>query len=107
MADAEEFICFREGAEMNIEDKLFLDKFNPDSHEHSHLKIIDQEVCRNCKDMPCTAFCPARTYKYENDNLLVSYENCLECGSCHIGCPDKNIEWEYPRPGFGVSYRYG
>lgn len=92
---------------MTIEDKLFLNKFNPDSQEHCHLKIIDNGVCKQCKDRPCTLFCPAQIYKYEDEKLLVSYENCLECGSCRIGCPEKNIDWEYPRAGFGVSYRYG
>jgi ferredoxin like protein len=95
-------------SKVRIEDKLFLVKFKPD-HE-SHLVIIDQETClHKCKDRPCTVFCPAHVYEWEeaNNKITVGFENCLECGACRIGCPHQNIEWRYPRGGFGVSYKYG
>lgn len=92
---------------MNIEEKLSLIRFNPDGKEHPHLKIIDERKCRDCKDKPCVNFCPAHTYEVEKEKLTISYENCLECGSCRIACPQKNIDWQYPRAGFGVTYRYG
>ncbi|MCL5263980.1 MAG: 4Fe-4S dicluster domain-containing protein [Chloroflexi bacterium] len=93
---------------VRIEDKLYLVRFKPD-HE-AHLVIIDQEVCRsNCKDRPCTFFCPARVYEWEdaNNKITVGFENCLECGACRIGCPHQNIEWRYPRGGFGVAFKFG
>lgn len=88
-----------------VEDKLFTLKFKPD--EHSHLEIKDQEACKNCARKACTTFCPAQVYKYEDDKLMVSYENCLECGCCRIACSQQNINWRYPRGGFGVTFRYG
>ena len=39
--------------------------------------------------------------------LVVSYENCIECGAARMLCPYNNIEWHPPRGGFGVSYKYG
>ena len=43
----------------------------------------------------------------EEEALEVAYENCLECGDCQIVCPYDNIDWSYPRGGFGVAYKYG
>jgi ferredoxin like protein len=31
----------------------------------------------------------------------------LECGTCRIACPHSALEWEYPRSGFGVQFRFG
>ena len=91
---------------MKIEDKLFLDRFRV--HEESHLRIIDGAYCRDqCPDQPCLHFCPANVYRLEKDHIVVAYEGCLECGSCRIGCPFGNVEWRYPRGGFGVQYRFG
>lgn len=93
----------REG--MRLEDKLFLNRFNADSV--SHLKIISREVCLGCRFKPCTMFCSAGVYKWEEDRITIAYEGCLECGTCRIGCPYANIQWDYPRGGFGISYKYG
>lgn len=93
---------------VRIEDKLYLVRFKPD-HE-PHLVIIDQETCKSkCQGRPCTFFCPARVYEWEeaNEKITVGFENCLECGACRIGCPQQNIEWRYPRGGYGVAIKYG
>jgi len=92
---------------MTIEDRLFLDKFKADTK--AHLKIIDPKLCQKCKDRQCTYCCPAHVYILEEDgSIRVSYEGCLECGTCRIICQEfKNIEWKYPRGGFGIIYRYG
>jgi ferredoxin like protein len=95
---------------LTLEDKLYLVKFKPD--EESHLVIKDAKVCADCckgKPGACTNFCPAGVYKFDEGNnaIIVNYEECFECGSCRISCPFGNIEWRYPRGGFGVQYRYG
>lgn len=92
---------------MRIEEKLFTVGFKPDESA-SHLVVRSQEVClRACEKKYCTLFCPAQVYKWEADRLAVGYEGCLECGACRIGCPFGNIDWRYPRGGFGLQYRYG
>lgn len=88
---------------VNIEDKLFLNRFVVDTIPH--LVIKDQNVCRECKDKPCLNFCPARVYEWKEDHITVGYEGCLECGACRIACPFNNIAWDFPRGGFGVQYR--
>jgi len=90
---------------MNIEDKLFLDKFVPD--EKSHIEIVDQSVCARCPEKWCTHVCPAAVYSWDGEKTVVSYENCIECGACRMICPYNNIACVMPRGGFGVQYRYG
>lgn len=92
---------------MKLEDKLYLDKFVWD--EQSHIEIVSQDVCRACPDKPCTIVCPAEVYHWdaENQQTVVSYENCIECGACRVICPYNNISCVMPRGGFGVQYKYG
>lgn len=96
------------GDDVELEDKLFLIRFTPD--EKSHLVVTDPKVCRQrCAGKNCTAFCPAGVYKWmpKEQLLIVSYEDCVECGACRISCPFGNVDWRYPRGGYGVSYKYG
>ena len=84
-------------------EKLFLVRFKTDTE--SHLKV-DPEKCRPCKNKNCIYICPADVYKMdEKENITISYEACLECGTCRIAC--EFIEWQNPKGGFGVCYRYG
>jgi ferredoxin like protein len=88
-----------------VEPKLFLARYKRD--DISHLTIKDNSVCLKCTRKPCIIVCPADVYKFEEDRLIVSYDNCVECGSCFIICPYENIEFRYPRWGKGIGYRYG
>lgn len=89
----------------SIQDKLAVMKYN--CAESSHL-IVDQEKCSKCKDKTCTYICPANVYTYDTETkeILVSYENCLECGACRIACPKHVINWEYPPSGCGVVLKH-
>jgi len=89
-----------------LEDKLFLLKFKPD--EHSHITILNNDTCINhCDEKWCTHTCPADVYHWEGDHIVVSYENCIECGACRMICPYGNIDCTMPRGGFGVQYKFG
>ena len=90
---------------LTLEDKIFLVKI--EKFRESHLKILDQRVCRDCEKRECTNTCPVTTYTWEEDHIGVAYENCYECGTCRLACPYDNISWEYPPGGFGVEFRYG
>ncbi len=91
---------------MKIEDQLFLDRFHV--HEEPHLRIVDGGVCRDkCPDQACLYICPAYVYRLEKDHISVNYEGCLECGTCRIGCPHLNIDWRFPRGGYGVGHKFG
>ncbi len=91
---------------MKIEDLIYLDRHKVD--EESHLRIKNPEACmKECKDQACLYFCPAYVYRLEGDHISVNYEGCLECGSCRVTCSKLNIEWRYPRGGYGISHKFG
>lgn len=89
------------------EARLYLSRFKAD--EESHIRIRDQELCRRCPEKWCNYICPSVVYQYDDGAELnrVAWEGCVECGTCRIGCPYRNIDWEYPRGGFGIQHRYG
>ncbi len=85
----------------SIQNKLATVKYNCDDNTHL---IVNQEKCAKCKDKVCTYICPAGVYSVDENTgeIVVQYENCLECGACRIACPKKSIDWNYPHAGCGV-----
>ena len=74
----------------------------------SHLKIKNHDVCKTCSGHGCLYFCPVGVYTMSADGKIqISYQSCIECGSCRIRCEKDNIEWKNPRGGFGVAYKFG
>ncbi|KPV45780.1 ferredoxin family protein [Alicyclobacillus ferrooxydans] len=90
-----------------IEERLYTIRYKAD--DKSHLIITDHNVCENCRDKPCNHFCPSDVYLWHDVERMtsVAYENCIECGTCRLACPYYNIEWVYPKGGYGITYRYG
>jgi len=84
-----------------IEEELAVNNYAIDEEE-SHLKIKKMDNCRHCDDRPCIRICPAAVYDWEEEQLTVRYRGCLECAACRFVCPHDNIDWNYPRGGFGI-----
>ncbi|MCD7879555.1 MAG: 4Fe-4S dicluster domain-containing protein [Candidatus Gastranaerophilales bacterium] len=91
---------------MNINEKLATLKYNKGKESHLY---ADNTVCRNCSNKFCTYICPAGVYVWdkEKNELIIRYENCLECGACKIACEKKNIIWKYPEAEYGVKFKNG
>ncbi len=92
---------------MRIDEKLALDAFKTDKESHI---TIDHEICRSkCTAKHCLTVCPGHLYTFNEDEneIVVEYAGCLECGTCMIACAPGAITWRYPRGDFGVQYRYG
>jgi ferredoxin like protein len=92
-----------------LTDKLFTVKYNEDSG-HPHISIADQRICVDrCTGKYCNTFCPAGVYEFDkaNQENLVSFGNCIECGACSIGCPFDNIRCQAPRGGYGAQFKFG
>ena len=89
----------------SIQNKLAIMKYN--CSDNSHL-IVNQEKCKKCKEKTCTFICPASVYSVDDETgeIIVSYENCLECGACRIACPKNRIDWKYPSAGCGVVLKH-
>lgn len=71
----------------------------------SHIEQLDSELCLKCDKRPCLLFCPSQVFTWE-EQLIINYERCVECGACLRGCPYKNIHWDYPRAGFGIVHEF-
>lgn len=84
-----------------IEEKLYITKFRPNIE--SHIKI-NNDICITCKGKECIKFCPSNVFAWSTieEELIVGYENCLECGACKMGCPYEAIEYSHPKAGYGV-----
>lgn len=90
----------------NIDDKLYTVKISPDCVSHLN---PDKNSCITCKSKICTIICPANVYEWvaETNELVVKYENCLECGACRISCEKKSLEWKYPKGNKGITFKNG
>lgn len=90
----------------NIDDKLYSVKFCPDCKSHLN---PDKMSCNACKSKICTIICPAGVYEWlaTKNELVVKYENCLECGACRIACEMKSLDWKYPKGNKGVTFKKG
>ncbi len=84
-----------------IEEKLYIVDFCPDID--SHIKV-NQDLCLICKNKDCTKFCPSNVFAWSDvdEQIIITYENCLECGACRMGCPYEAIEYKHPKAGFGL-----
>ena len=88
---------------VDLDEKLKLVRFRISSE--AHIKV-NKNCCHKCPHQACTYVCPAVCYSKIDGEIFFAYEGCLECGSCSIVCDQGAIEWDYPRGGFGVSYRF-
>ena len=94
----------KEEVKISITDRLALDIFNIDKEPHIKIR---KDCKRNCNTRPCLIVCPAECFKEVEGEVVFSYEGCLECGTCRIVCGEDALEWNYPRGGFGITYRRG
>lgn len=90
-----------------VEEKLFENRYRVDEGR-PHISIRNPDVCRDsCELQACTWVCPAACYTREDDgSVVLSTDGCLECGTCRLVCTE-NVEWSYPRGGYGVLFKFG
>jgi ferredoxin like protein len=89
----------------SIRAKLGRDAIKVDEVKHIKVK---QELCRSCAERHCLYVCPAQVYSLDKEgSIALDLDACLECGTCRIACVSHALEWDYPRGGFGVQYKFG
>lgn len=90
-----------------VEDKLFQNRYLVDAG-HIHIKIKPHEVPSPALRALLTA-CPARCYELnDRGQVEIAADGCVECGTCRvIAEPSGDIEWSYPRGGYGVLFKFG
>ena len=94
---------------IKVEEKLFQNRYKVDAGK-PHISVKDADVCQvKCQTKPCTSVCPASCWTREGDgNVTLITDGCLECGTCRIICSEHhNVEWEYPRGGYGILFKFG
>ncbi|MHC5039474.1 MAG: ferredoxin family protein [Planctomycetota bacterium] len=91
---------------MKTDEKLTKNFFREDKESHIHIKV---ETCHTCPFPACVQACPAGLYEFDKEKMeaKVEFAGCLECGTCRYICLLQAIEWNPPKGGFGVQYRYG
>ncbi len=93
---------------MSIEQKLSVNKFVVDEG-NPHI-IVHEDKLDPATIKALTVGCPAGLYTLnEKGQLAFEVAGCLECGTCRVICAHKpgGMEWNHPRPSFGVQYRFG
>jgi ferredoxin like protein len=89
---------------VNISVRLKLNRYSRD--RESHIRI-NTEKCRSCPHRACLTACPAQCYLPHPENTVIfNYQACLECGTCYLICDQGALQWNYPRGGCGVSFRF-
>ena len=92
-------------AEINIKAKLGLDTIKVDAEKHIS---VNQEICKECVERYCLYVCPAQVYTLSKEgDIELDLDGCLECGTCSIACLRNALDWNYPRGGFGVQFKFG
>ena len=91
----------------SIEQKLFQNRYLVDSGR-PHIKVAPHTTPSK-RLLALLHACPASCYsKNEQGQVEISVDGCLECGTCRVLCgPSGEVEWNYPRGGFGVMFKFG
>ena len=93
---------------VKVEEKLFQNRYLVDA-DNPHIRLKDPELCeKTCATKQCTVCCPAGCYTLEGQKVVLITDGCLECGTCRIICTTyRNVDWEYPRGGYGILFKFG
>jgi ferredoxin like protein len=92
---------------VRVEDKLYQNRYRVDAGR-AHIKVRPHTVPSAAMLALLTA-CPARCYELSDKGQVeITVDGCVECGTCRIiGEPTGDIEWTYPRDGYGVQFKCG
>ncbi|MER9867312.1 ferredoxin family protein [Mesorhizobium sp. M0136] len=90
-----------------VEDKLYQNRYLVDSGR-PHIKVLPHDT-PSANLLALTHVCPAKCYELNDKGQVeITADGCMECGTCRILCETTGeIEWNYPRGGFGVLFKFG
>ena len=90
-----------------VEEKLFQNRYRVDA-DRPHIRIKEDVFYKNPSlAQDCATCCPAGCWTLEDDGKAgLMTDGCLKCGTCRVLCGDA-IEWEYPRGGYGILFKFG
>jgi len=91
-----------------VEEKLYQNRYVVDEG-NPHIRIPEEDA-RAPSLAVLASICPAACWAIQPDGAVTgSVDGCFECGTCRIvaaaaGVP---IDWDYPRGGYGIAYKFG
>ena len=90
---------------------------DPKYHEGNlHIDEFNADVCVQCiakydalqKDVPCVSDCTAEVHRIDEMNSArrhgMSLENCIQCRTCEIVCPEVNLKVRAAEQGSGPDF---
>ena len=87
-----------------IEERLARVRYRVDPEPHIR---VDAAACVGCAHRACVLVCPAGCFCLDGEALRFAHDGCLECGTCRIACDRGAVQWDYPKGGYGVTFRFG
>jgi len=91
-----------------MEERLYQNRYQVDEgNPHVRINPLPKGDSPALKSL--TEICPAGCYRTgETGRVEVVADGCMECGSCRILCQATGeIEWSYPRGGYGILFKFG
>lgn len=90
-----------------VENKLYFNRYVVDAGK-PHITVKPHET-PSAQLRALTHLCPAGCYsENESGQVEVMTDGCLECGTCRIVTASTGeVDWHYPRGGFGILYKFG
>jgi ferredoxin like protein len=91
----------------DVENRLFQNRYVVDTGK-PHIRVVQHETpSEELKAM--VHVCPAGCYSQnEHGQVEIVADGCMECGTCRVVCQNTGeIEWNYPRGGFGILFKFG
>jgi ferredoxin like protein len=90
-----------------VEDKLYYNRYVVDSGR-PHI-TVKPHTTPSPALLTLTTACPAHCYALNDSGQVeITPDGCLECGTCRVvTAKTGDIEWSYPRGGFGVLFKFG
>ena len=85
-------------------------------HDNRHIDEFNADVCKRCiqkyhaggNEVPCVGDCTAEVHEvHEKDGQkfhFMNQENCVQCRTCDIVCPEKNLRVNAAEHGSGPDF---
>jgi ferredoxin like protein len=92
---------------VRVEDKLYQNRYIVDAGR-PHIKV-KAHATPSAALLSLITICPAGCYaRTDAGQVEITPDGCMECGTCRVVAETSgDIEWNYPRGGFGVLFKFG
>lgn len=90
-----------------VEEKLYQNRYLVDAGR-PHIKVHPHDK-PSAALVSLTYTCPAGCYAVNDKGQVeVTVDGCVECGTCRVvTAKTGDIEWNYPRGGYGILFKFG